>query len=227
MLTRYSASFAFLVDMALIVLGGKIKFMESTSGRFADCLGMLYMGASVLKNYHDEGEPAFMLPVVQWVMAYIYVVIDKAMYDISRNVPGRAFGWFLRRITFPWGRRARLAKDRLGFKINDLICNPSELRDYFSEGLYMTPTENNPAGLVCTHLQDFIDVEPLLSKAQKALKKAGIQPMTFADSIDEACRLGAITEAEKQKIMDIQVIRDACNSVDDFDAAELKAQRCD
>jgi acyl-CoA dehydrogenase len=223
LLTRYSASFAFLVDMALVTLGGKLKFMEAISGRFADCLGLLYMGAGVLKNYHDAGEPASYLPVVQWIMAYIFVSLDKAMFDITRNVPGKLFGWFLRRITLPWGRRAQLAKDRLGFKIADSICNPSELRDYFAEDLYMTPTDNNPAALVCAHLQDFIDVEPLLSKAHKALRKANIQSMTFADSLEQACKLDAITEDEKQQILNTQVIRDACNSVDDFDTAELQS----
>jgi hypothetical protein len=49
-LGRLSSNFALSSDLAL-VLGGRLKFEEMLSGRFADCLGTLYLGYSCLWYY--------------------------------------------------------------------------------------------------------------------------------------------------------------------------------
>jgi len=41
-LNRFSAAFAFVTDVSMLTLGGKLKFMESTSARLGDMLSMMY-----------------------------------------------------------------------------------------------------------------------------------------------------------------------------------------
>lgn len=57
-LSRLAANFAVSADLAL-VLGGRLKFEEMLSGRFADAFGTLYLGYACLwyysQNKHVEG----------------------------------------------------------------------------------------------------------------------------------------------------------------------------
>ena len=49
-----SASFAWLSDLTLMILGGELKRREMLSGRFADALGNLYLASSALKRFKDN-----------------------------------------------------------------------------------------------------------------------------------------------------------------------------
>lgn len=54
-LGRLSSNFALSADLAL-VLGGRLKFEEMLSGRFADAFGTLYLGYSCLWYYKQLKE---------------------------------------------------------------------------------------------------------------------------------------------------------------------------
>src|SRR5690606_24779934 len=56
-ITRFSASFAFATDVAMLTLGGYLKRAESLSGRLADVLSCLYLSSVVLKHYENQGRP--------------------------------------------------------------------------------------------------------------------------------------------------------------------------
>jgi hypothetical protein len=61
-----------------------------------------------------------------------------------------------------------------------------------------------------------IDVEPLLKCYQTAVKKGEIEAYTFEDGINQAIEKNILTDSEGKKILAAQVIRNACNAVDDF-----------
>ena len=65
-LSRYSAAFAIVADMALVTMAGELKRKEKISGRFADALAWLYFASAALKRFHDEGRREDDLPLVQW-----------------------------------------------------------------------------------------------------------------------------------------------------------------
>ena len=54
---RFSSSFAFAVDVAMLTLGGYLKKKESLSARLGDVLSSLYLASMVLKHYNDEDQP--------------------------------------------------------------------------------------------------------------------------------------------------------------------------
>ena len=215
-LSRFSAAFAYMVDVALITLGGRLKIMEALSGRFADCLGYLYMGSSVLKVYYDEGEPASYRPVILWVMQMICYELEQTTDAITRNFPSKALGWAMRRIVLPWGRRAKMPTDKTGFNIAAEIQKPSALRDLFAKDIDLADSDINPAGRLCSHLEEIIEVEPLLKCYQRAVKKGEVEAMTFEEGVQEAFEKNILTESERDKILAVQLIRNACNEVDDF-----------
>jgi acyl-CoA dehydrogenase len=220
-LTQYSAAFAYLSDFALISLGGRLKFMESLSGRFADCLSLLYLGSGTLKNYHDDGEPASYRSVVDWVLQTLCCELESTMDAITRNLPNQYSAFFVRHVILPFGKRSHLPKDAVGFDIADQMQKPSALREFFSEDLYLEPNDQNPAGILCAHLQEMIDVEPLLKCFQRAVKKGDINAYTFEEGVAQAVEMNILTEDEKNKLLSAQLIRNACNAVDDFAPDEI------
>ncbi|HXH64478.1 MAG TPA: acyl-CoA dehydrogenase, partial [Mariprofundaceae bacterium] len=63
-LSRFSAAFAVLADMAFMTLGGQLKRKELLSGRFADALGYMYLCSALLKRHADNGRPEDDLPLL-------------------------------------------------------------------------------------------------------------------------------------------------------------------
>src|SRR6201996_2799499 len=55
-LSRFSAAFEVLSDVAMGTLGGSLKRREKISGRLADALAYMYLASASLKRYHDEGK---------------------------------------------------------------------------------------------------------------------------------------------------------------------------
>lgn len=73
-LNRLASAFAVASDLSL-TLGGKIKFAESLSGRYADVLSHLYLGYATLW-FHSKFPAQGSEKVVDWVMANILVDIQ-------------------------------------------------------------------------------------------------------------------------------------------------------
>ena len=61
-IVRFSASFAFTVDVAMLTLGGYLKKKESLSARLGDVLSAMYLASMVLKHHENQGRPAEDLP---------------------------------------------------------------------------------------------------------------------------------------------------------------------
>ena len=56
-INRYSASFAFASDVAMLTLGGALKRQELLSARLGDVLSSVYLASMVLKHYENHGRP--------------------------------------------------------------------------------------------------------------------------------------------------------------------------
>ena len=116
-LDRYSANLALMADVSMLMLGGKLKFKESLSGRLGDVLSHLYMASAMLKRYHDEGAPVADQPLLAWAFHDSVHKIELALSGALRNFPIRPVGWLLWLLIFPWGRRAQPPSDRLGHRV--------------------------------------------------------------------------------------------------------------
>ncbi|HST44914.1 MAG TPA: acyl-CoA dehydrogenase, partial [Luteimonas sp.] len=220
---RYSANLALVADVSMLMVGGKLKFKESLSGRLGDVLSHLYMASAMIKRYHDEGAPVGDQPLLAWAFHDSVHKIELALSAALRNFPIRPVGWLLWVLVFPWGRRAEAPSDRLGHRVASLLMNPSESRDRLAEGVFLTPCETNPAGRVHASLPKVVAAEPVERKFLKALKNSDIESLDFATQLDEGVREGWITVAERVQLEELRAITLDAISVDDFDVHALRA----
>ncbi|MDO5505606.1 MAG: acyl-CoA dehydrogenase [Pseudoxanthomonas suwonensis] len=222
-LNRYSAALAVMADTSMLLLGGKLKFKESLSGRLGDVLSQLYIASSLLKRYQDEGAPETDQPLLAWAFHDAINKIETALSGALRNFPIRPVAWLLWPMIFPWGRRATPPSDRLGHRAASVLMNPSDARDRLADGVFLTPCANNPGGRIASYLETFIAAEPVERRFQKALKNSDIEALDFDAQLDEGVREGWITADERQQLLELRSLTLDAIMVDDFDTEELRS----
>jgi acyl-CoA dehydrogenase len=222
-LNRYSAALAVMADTSMLLLGGKLKFKESLSGRLGDVLSHLYIISAMLKRYEDQGRPVADHPLLAWAFHDAVHKIELALSGALRNFPIRPVGWLLWLVIFPWGRRAQAPSDRLGHRAASLLMTPCEARDRLAEGLFLDPCENNPAGRVNSYLSKVILAEPVERKFLKALKNSDIEALEFDAQLDEGVREGWITAEERKQLEELRAMTLDAIMVDDFESWELRS----
>jgi len=222
-LNRYSANLALVADTSMLLLGGKLKFKESLSGRLGDVLSQLYIASAMLKRYEDRDCPASERPLLAWAFHDASHKIELALSSALRNFPIRPAGYLLWALVFPWGRRAQAPSDRLGHRVASLLMNPSETRDRIGEGTFLTPCANNPAGRINAALPKAIAAEPVERKFQKLVKSGELSSLDTPAQLHEAQLKGLLNAEEVALLNELQAIVFDTISVDDFDPAELES----
>jgi len=165
---RYSAAYAFLADITLLILGGALKRKEKISGRFADVLTHMYLCTSTLKRFRDTGQPEEDLPLVEWACQYNIYHMQMALDGILRNFPNKYIGALLRCIVFPLGRRHRLPSDDLGKEVANLLTKPTAARDRLTDGIYTSVDVKDPIGRVEDAFLKTMQAAPIKRKLRKA-----------------------------------------------------------
>jgi acyl-CoA dehydrogenase len=222
-LNRYSAALAVMADTSMLLLGGKLKFKESLSGRLGDVLSQLYIASAMLKRHQDEGSPTGDQPLLAYAFHDAVNKIETALSTALRNFPIRPVAWLLWPVIFPWGRRAQAPGDRLGHKVASLLMTPCDARDRLADGVFTTPGEHNPAGRIVSYLPKFVLAEPVERKFLKALKNSDIEALEFDAQLDEGVREGWITADERRQLEELRTLTLDAITVDDFDTEELRS----
>src|SRR5581483_10859635 len=124
-IVRFSASFAFAVDVAMLTLGGYLKKKESLSARLGDVLSCMYLASMVLKHHDNQGRPEEDLPIVEWACRSLLYHAQEQLYGFVRNFPNRFIGGVLQAVVLPRGRAYSALGDRLGRKVASLVTNPT------------------------------------------------------------------------------------------------------
>ncbi len=86
MLSRLSAKYALTCNLAMGLLGGKLKRMELLSSRLGDCLAHLYMASGCLWRYAVEGD-AQMLPLARAALRTQLDAAEEVLRDLYANLP--------------------------------------------------------------------------------------------------------------------------------------------
>ena len=110
---RFSASFAFAVDVAMLTLGGYLKKKESLSARLGDVLSAMYLASMVLKHYDNQGQPEADLPIVEWACRNLLYFAQEQLHGFLRNFPNRFLAGLMRLLIFPRGLTYFAPADRL------------------------------------------------------------------------------------------------------------------
>jgi acyl-CoA dehydrogenase len=214
-LSRFSAAFAVLADMAFLLLGGQLKRKEKLSGRFADALGYMYLCSSVLKRYADDGRPEADLPLLHWSCRYCLHRIEEALAGILRNFPLRLPAMLMRILLFPLGRRWHTPSDQLGHQVAELLLSPSEARDRLTAGVFRPDDPADIIGRLEHALQLAMQAEVVEARLRREGIRAGTQ-MPHDAWLQTLEREGHITADERRLLNDFRVAALQVIQVDDF-----------
>jgi acyl-CoA dehydrogenase len=219
---RYSASFAFATDVAMLTLGGYLKKKESLSARLGDVLSSMYLASMVLKHHHNQGEPEEDLPLVEWACRSLIYQAQEQLHVFLRNFPSRPMAALMRMFIFPRGLTYSAPSDRLGRDIADLIMSPTAARERLSAQIYKTAEPNNPLGLLQEALVLAVDAEPIEKRIRvDGVKTGRVTALDLPGQIEQALAAGIINAGEAAALQDYDARVMALIQVDDFAPHEI------
>jgi len=226
-LTWASASFAFLADVSMGLLGGKLKIKEKLTGRFADILSWMFIGTSILRRFEAEGLLKEDLPIVRFAMDEVFRNIQMAFDGIYANFDVPIFGWFFKGPVRLWSRINRFDRevnDKLGGEVVKLFFKDSPQRDRLTEGIYIPKTEDQFFCQQETTFKAVLASMEIGKKIRKAIKAKIIDKKPFSMIADEAVEKGIISSSEKEILLNTEKMRNDTIQVDHFSEQEFMAR---
>jgi len=223
-IVRFSASFAFAVDVAMLTLGGYLKKKESLSARLGDVLSCMYLASMVLKHHENQGRQEQDLPIVEWACRNLLYHAQEQLHGFLRNFPNRPLAGAMRALIFPRGRVYSAPDDRLGSKVAGLVTSPTEARERLCQYIYWTLEPANPLGLLQEALLLAVQLEPLEKRIRvEGVKTGKVTALDLPGRIQQALAAGIVSETEAAALRDYdRKVMDLIH-VDDFEPHELGA----
>jgi acyl-CoA dehydrogenase len=218
-LTRFSAAFAFMADISLLVLGGSVKRREKLSARLGDILAQMYLISCTLKRYEEEGRKAEDAPLAHWAIWDAMYKAQQAFDGVIANFPIRFIAAFLHRSIFPWGHPYVVPSDDVGHQVAKALIAPSATRDRLTAECYLPLVESEPVGAIELALKATLLAEPIEAKIRAAEKDGRFDNNPLANVRDIAIvafEAGVITAPEFEVMRRRNHLRDIVVHVDDF-----------
>lgn len=208
-LMRSSATFAYVAEVAMVLLGGALKRKESLSARLGDGLSAMFMLSAALKRFEDEGQQEQDWPLLKWSADTCLYNFQEAMDGVLRNFPYWPIGPLMRIVVFPLGRHRRPPSDKLNGTCAEAISAMTDARMRLTAGTYV----GNGTPLAALE-QAFRQV--LVADAIHArMRKAGAKDM------DDARKRGLLNDAEEDALREAAVLTRDVIRVEDFAPDEL------
>lgn len=216
-LTRMSAAIAFVADISMITLGGKLKRKERISARLGDVLSELYMASAVLKYFQDLQQPQTDLANVRWALKTSLHNIQKAFDEVLYNFPIKWLGLLMSWVIFPFGSVYRKPSDKLEHTMTNYMLNPSEFRDRMTQYMYLPTQENEPIRRLETALAELSEIDPLMKKIQQAVKEGSVPKSgDYAERLKAALKAKVITKSEMSTLLEYDALQNEVITVDEF-----------
>jgi acyl-CoA dehydrogenase len=221
LIRRYSTNLAFLSDFSMLIMGGELKRKEKISARLGDMLSNLYLASAVLKRFHADGEPAEDLPLVEWSCQQLFHDCDLAMLGVITNFRGLGARILLRLCLKPLGNLRPKPSDELGQIVARILTIPSATRDRLTRLVFREALPNCPVGIVEAAFLQICAVEEIEKKLLELIKADALKGLTLVEQIQEAVKLGVLSEVEAEQLRAADVARQQVIAVDDFSSDQL------
>ena len=219
-LTRMSASFAFVSDISMLVLGGGLKRREKLSARLGDVLSAMYLCSAALKRYEAQGRHATDAPLLHWSIWDTLYRAQIALDGAIANYPNRIVAWGLRRVVYPLGRMFHAPSDDLGAKVAQILIAPStdenQARERLTCGMYLPKSEQDVIGALEAALTASIAAEAVEQKLRAAQREHKISGPDHAALVEDAAAKGIIRLEEREVLARFARLRDEVIKVDHF-----------
>ena len=220
-LHRYSQNFALVADWTVALLGGDLKRKQRLSGRMADILSDLYLLSATLKRYEDDGCIKEDLAVVEAIARDRVAAIETNFRAVFDNFPIRWAAFIMRLLVFPFGQHQTGSSDRENYALSQAVLKPSEQRDRFTLGVYVSTDPQDVTGILEDALAKVVKVADIEAKFIRAIKKGRIQRRQDRDAITDAVSEGILTHEEAGYLRLADEATDRVVAVDDFAPGEL------
>ena len=148
---RFSASFAFATDVAMLSLGGYLKKKESLSARLGDVLSSSCIWprwcSSITTTMARRREDQ---PLVEWACRDLLYRAQEQLHGFLRNFPNRWLAGLMRVLIFPRGRTYFAPSDALGAQLAQLAMEPGATRDRLCRHAFRTSMSRAIRSATCT-----------------------------------------------------------------------------
>jgi acyl-CoA dehydrogenase len=216
-ISRLSAGFAFVSDVAMATLGGSLKRKEKISGRFADALAWLYLATASVKRFWDEGQPREDLPFLRYSCEHALFQVQEALRGILDNLPSRAAATLARPVVFPFGPRCHPPSDRLGSEVARLLLDGRVGRERLSRDVFVPPAEEPGLGRLEAALADVVRAQEVRRRLRSAVKERRLQRKPAATLAQRGLAAGVIDAVDMRVLEVADAARDDAIQVDSFD----------
>ncbi|MEE4173003.1 MAG: acyl-CoA dehydrogenase [Xanthomonadales bacterium] len=218
--TRLSAAFALVADGVLLTLGGKFKFKETLSGRFADVLIHLYLVSACLKRFEDDGRPEEDLPLLSWAVEDSLHTVQERLIAILENFPVPVLGGLLRVIVFPLGRSYTPPSDQTMQAVAELLQSENASRDRVTAGVFLSDADD-ATGRVAAAFHLVLES----AEAETAIRNATGEVVSvdnYERLVKRAVESGVINEEQASLVRLAQEAAARVINVDDFPKSHIE-----
>ena len=218
-LTRFSAAFAYIADISMLVMGGDLKRREKLSARMGDILSQMYLISATLKRYEAEGRQAADAPLMHWAVWDAMYKAQQAFDGVIANYPNRFFAFWLHKVIFPFGHPYVVPSDAVGHEVARALINPGPARERLTAGCHVPDGDDEPVGAIELALAATAEAEPIEAKIRKAERDGrfdGNPRANVRDIATAAFDAGVIDATEHELMCRRNRLRDIVVRVDDF-----------
>lgn len=221
-LTQLSSGFALMSEAAMVTMGGKLKFAEHITGRFADVLAEMYLATAVLKEFIDSGMAEKNRPAAHWAIEHSLFKAQEAMLGILDNFPARPVAWALKALIFPFGRVHKRPSDKLTDQLADSLLYEGEVRNYLSENIFVPSRDECGLGRLQEAVEYTVGVWPLRRRIHDAVKSGTLDKKPESTLYDRALDKAVIDQQERSRLSKAQELMREVIEVDAWDQERFK-----
>ncbi|CAM9410804.1 unnamed protein product, partial [Hapterophycus canaliculatus] len=184
-LDRLTAAFAYCSDIAL-TMGGKIKFAEMLSGRYADVLSGLFLGYSTLWYTSHHKNVKGLDKVTDFAMQRTLADIEDAFYGIFANFPSKTLSLAMRGVAFPTGRCYQPPSDTLAQEVSQLVSSDTQVRELFKENVFFSKDPMSRMTLIDATLPKAVQADAVLRTLRREKREATADEQALIDEVEAA-----------------------------------------
>lgn len=214
-LSWVSSQFAFLSDISMALLGGKLKQREMLSGAFSDIFSWMYIATSILYYAtfnvpsHKSERRAF-----DWSMEYSFYEIQKGFTAILSNLGGI---FKVGSILYDLNKVGSYPSYNLSKKLARSAQRPSKLRKLLLDGLYIPSEDTETLARYEKLFASMYDVQFLYKKVETAISSGVLlKEDTFLDQVKTASEKGILSKEEGDRLLYVETLRYDAIQVDKF-----------
>ncbi|MHB2020611.1 MAG: acyl-CoA dehydrogenase [Candidatus Xenobia bacterium] len=218
-----SSRFAVLTDLAMMVLGAKMKQKGKLTGRMADALSWMYLSYAVLHRWEKEGRRSEDLPLLHWAMRYGLTRIQTAFEGVVQNFSVPVLGPLLKTVGALLLRVNRLSappSDALGAKLANILREPGPQRDRLTDGIFLPKESKVGLGRLEHAVKLQAQATPVMMRVRAAVKAGKVPQGHAAAMIEAALGQGIITTDEAELVRNAEAVREQAVMVDSFSPEE-------